>query len=149
MLVGIQVTICAWSLILRDTLPTAAIPMIDQSFDDYLLDGTVKYDHIHKWNRLQSEVKFHQSLNIIFRASLIPFELQMKCCGIHGPTDYMTRGNAAIPWSCCAGSDEPGNAHCNRLHQRGCFYVLSNTARTRLLHSAFAALISGLLLVST
>lgn len=56
MLVSVQVAICAWSMILRDSLPTAAIPMIDESFDDYLLDGTIKYDHIHKWNRLQSEV---------------------------------------------------------------------------------------------
>lgn len=59
----------------------------------------------------------------------------------------MTRGNAAIPWSCCAGSDSPGNSHCNMLHQRGCFYLLSNQARARLLYSAFAAMISGLLLV--
>lgn len=55
-LVGIHIAICIWSLVLRDSLPTAVISMVDESFDDYLLDNTVKYDHIHRWNRLQSEV---------------------------------------------------------------------------------------------
>lgn len=71
MLVGIQVAICAWSLMLRDALPTSVISMIDESFDNYLLDGTLKYDHINKWNRLQSEVHKSSPAFIVINISPI------------------------------------------------------------------------------
>lgn len=73
--------------------------------------------------------------------------LQFQCCGIDGNIDYR-RGAAAIPWSCCAGSNDPYTSECTVFYRRGCLGVIIKTVKTLLNFASLTAFVAATMQVS-
>lgn len=64
-----------------------------------------------------------------------------------GITDFR-RGAGAIPWSCCASSEDPYTTGCSQFYQRGCLGVVTYTIKKLLVYALLTAFLAGTIQVS-
>lgn len=121
-----QFIICGWGLAMRETLPTSAELYVDHSFNEFAHFHS-NANQTHTWNRIQYE---------------------LKCCGVHGSTDYASRGLKSIPLSCFSRPENPEDHSYAKFYTRGCLQVLSNNSRELLLYTAVAAIVLAFAQVS-
>lgn len=115
---------CIWAFMIRSTLvPLSEFELkVNRSFESFaethLRTPTANEN---KWNRIQE---------------------QLQCCGVDGLSDYRLIA-AAIPYSCCATSDDPTKHDCANMNQRGCFGVMVVTVKKMLMYAALAAFLAA------
>lgn len=89
----------------------------------------------------------HTDLGNINSALWDQIHSELHCCGINGPTDYLSKD--AVPWSCCVTSSLTNTTNskgiCITMYARGCQYVIINRIRSILLHIFLLALFTVLL----
>lgn len=140
---------CIWAFMLRSTLvPLSEFELkVNRSFESFaethLRTPTANEN---KWNRIQEQVCHCCILSVHI---LIPylFPHQLQCCGVDGLSDYRLIA-AAIPYSCCATSNDPTKHDCANMNQRGCFGVMVVTVKKMLMYAALTAFLAATVQVS-
>ncbi|KAG4071543.1 hypothetical protein HA402_011697 [Bradysia odoriphaga] len=123
-IIAMQGFACIWSFKLRSTLvPLSEFELnISKSFESFAATHlkTVTANE-NKWNRIQE---------------------QLQCCGVDGLSDYRLIA-AAIPYSCCAASNDPMKHDCANMNQRGCFAIVVDTVKKMLIYAALTAFLAA------